>query len=61
MPQFIAIPAEDGQTHYLNVDLIRHVHDVPDEDSVRVEFDDKHRLYLGRDRAKELLELLSQQ
>ena len=59
MPQFIAIAAEDGQTHYVNMDLIRHIHDVPAEDSVRVEFDDTHRLYLTRDRAAELLSRVS--
>ena len=59
MPQFIAVAAEDGQTHYVNLSQIRHVHDVPAEDSVRIEFDEQHRLYLTRDRAAALLALLA--
>jgi hypothetical protein len=58
MPQFIAIPGENGRVQYLNIGLIRYVQDLPDEDSVRVEFDDQHRLYLDRGKAAELLERL---
>ena len=56
MPRFIAIPAENERTHYLNLDLIRAVHDHPDEDGIRVDFDEQHRLYLDRERARPLLE-----
>jgi nucleoside phosphorylase len=58
MPQFIAIHGENGRVQYINVGLIRCVQDLPDEDSVRVEFDEQHRLYLDRSKAAELLERL---
>lgn len=58
MSQFVSISGEDNQKHYINIAQIRHVHDVPAEDSVRIEFDDNHRLYLGRDQAAELLGIL---
>jgi hypothetical protein len=59
MPCFVQVLAEDGRSHYLNVDQIRTVEDRPDEQSVRVEFDANHRLYLDRQRAHELLKLLA--
>jgi hypothetical protein len=59
MSQFIAVAAEENQTHYINIAQIRHIHDVPAEESVRIEFDDQHRLYLTRDRAAELLALVA--
>jgi len=40
------------------LDEVRAVYDDPDEDSVRIEFDDQHKIYLGRDRAVELVKAL---
>ena len=58
MPRFITIDGEQGRKQYLNLDLIRAIHDHPDEDGVRVDFDDQHRVYLDRGRAAPLLKLL---
>lgn len=61
MPKFIPIQLEGDQVQYLNLDRIRVVHDNPSEDGVRVDFDDQHRVYLDRQRAKVLLKLLQPQ
>ena len=58
MPKFISISAENDRTQYLNLELIRAIHDHPDEDGVRVDFDDEHKIYLDRTRAAPLLKLL---
>lgn len=58
MPKFIGISAENDRTQYLNLELIRAIHDHPDEDGVRVDFDDQHKVYLDRTRAAPLLKLL---
>ena len=58
MARFIAIPAENGRVQYLNVSLIRAVNDHPDEDGVRVDYDDQHRIYLDREKAGPLLKLV---
>lgn len=59
MPNFIAISSQGGRTEYLNLDLVRAVFDNPSEDGVRIEFDEKHRVYLDRGQAKPLLEAIS--
>ena len=58
MTKFIAIPIENDRTQYLNIDRIRAVHDHPDEDGVRIDFDEQHRIYLDRKRAAPLLKLV---
>ena len=58
MAKFIAIAIENDRTQYLNLERIRAVHDHPDEDGVRVDFDEHHRIYLDRKRAEPLLRLL---
>jgi len=59
MAKFIAIPIEHGRVQYLNIERIRAIHDHPDEDGVRVDFDEQHRVYLDRTRAAPLLNLLA--
>ena len=59
MAKFITIEGEQGRHQYLNVELIRAIHDNPDEDGVRVDFDEHHRVYLDRGRAAPLLRLLT--
>lgn len=58
MPQFVALPSEGKRVVYLNVTAIRVLRDHPDEDGVVVEFDETHKVYLGRDQARPLLKLL---
>ena len=58
MPNYVKIPAEDGRAQYLNLDQIRIVEDHPDEQSVRVDFDAQHHIYLDRERAEALLKVL---
>ena len=43
----------------MNLELVRAVFDNPSEEGVRVEFDEKHRVYLDRGQAKPLLDALS--
>ena len=59
MPNFIAISSQGGRTEYLNLALVRAVFDNPSEEGVRVEFDEKHRVYLDRAQAKPLLDAIS--
>lgn len=58
MPKFLPIEIENDRVQYLNLELIRVVNDHPDEDGVRIDFDEHHRLYLDRERAEPLLRLL---
>ena len=58
MPSFVRVSAEDGRSQYVNLDQIRTIEDHPDEQSVRVDFDSQHRVYLDRERAKDLIKLL---
>lgn len=59
MARFITIESEQGRRQFLNIELIRAIHDHPDEDGVRVDFDDQHKIYLDRGRAAPLLKLLA--
>ena len=55
---FLKLEMEDDRALYLNLDQIRAVYDEPREDSVRIEFDNDHHIYLGRDRAEPVLQRL---
>ena len=57
MAQFVAVPGESGRVQYINVALIRVMHDHPDEDGVILEFDADHKVYLDRTKAQPLLKL----
>ncbi|MCA9173618.1 MAG: hypothetical protein KDB14_03950 [Planctomycetales bacterium] len=59
MAKFIPIAIENDRIQYLNIELIRAIHDHPDEDGVRIDFDDQHRIYLDRGKAAPLLKLLT--
>ena len=58
MSKYVVIPMEDHRRHYLNTDLIRAVLDQRDEDTVVIEFDQDHKIFLSRERAAPLLKWL---
>jgi len=58
MASFLKIDMEDDRALYLNLEQIRAVYDDPREDSVRIEFDNNHHIYMGRDRAEPVLKSL---
>lgn len=58
MSKFIKLEMENDRSLYINLEEVRAVYDHPDEDSVRIEFDDHHKIYLGRDRAVALVKAL---
>ncbi|MDP6446989.1 MAG: hypothetical protein QGG36_10340 [Pirellulaceae bacterium] len=56
MASFAAIKGEKG-TIYVNLEAVRVLRDNPSEDGVIVEFDDDHKIYLGRDQAAPLIKI----
>ena len=58
MAHFVQIPLENDRSQFLNLDQVRSIEDHPDEQSVRVDFDAQHRVYLDRERAKALLKAI---